>query len=159
MRQITLSIIAVTLSISLVFSFIADTNADERVKPIADPIAYTADEIRNLGLGISRRLRCPKSVNQNLLDSQAPIASELKAQIFLMLNQGHSEEYIVNFMVERYGEKIRYMPSLSSGTTLLWLAPLLLVLLAILSVFFFIRPKMISRAEHVEISQIDGTKS
>lgn len=159
MKRVNLLAVTVIISILLGFSLPASAKADERVTPIADPIAYSADEIRDLGLDISRQLRCPKSINQNLLDSQAPIASELKAQIFLMLNQGHSEGEIITFMVERYGEKIRYMPSLSSGTTLLWLAPLLLVLLAILSVFFFIRPKMINRADQVEISQIDGTKS
>ncbi|QFU24699.1 cytochrome c-type biogenesis protein CcmH [Shewanella eurypsychrophilus] len=159
MKRAPLITVTILLSMLLGYLLPASANADERVKPIADPIAYTADEIRDLGLDISKQLRCPKSVNQNLLDSQAPIASELKAQIFLMLNQGHSEEDIITFMVERYGEKIRYMPSLSSGTSLLWLAPLLLVLLAILSVFFFIRPKMVNRADQVEISQIDGTKS
>jgi cytochrome c-type biogenesis protein CcmH/NrfF len=104
---------------------------------------YSKVEIRNLGFEIAKELRCPTSPNQNLFDSQSRIASELKGQIFLMLEQGKSKQAIIDFMVQRYGEKMRYLPSLNSGTVFLWLAPLLLVLMAIGGVYFFIRPKLI----------------
>lgn len=92
---------------------------------------YTQDEIKTIGLSIARSLRCPMSTNQNLLDSQAPIASELKAEIFLQLEQGRSETQIIDFMVQRYGEKIRYMPAISQGAIVLYLFPLVLVVLIV----------------------------
>lgn len=90
---------------------------------------YTQTEIKTIGLSIAKTLRCPMSTNQNLLDSQAPIANELKAEIFLQLEQGRSEAQIIDFMVQRYGEKIRYMPNLAPGTMVLFLFPLFLVAL------------------------------
>ncbi|MFQ6370654.1 cytochrome c-type biogenesis protein CcmH [Shewanella sp. YIC-542] len=77
---------------------------------------------------IARELRCPAAVNQSLYESEAPIASELKAQIYQMLQQGKTREQIIDFMVQRYGERIRYQPSLNPATWLLWAAPLLLVI-------------------------------
>lgn len=94
----------------------------------SDKIHYTPDQIRDLGFEIAHELRCPMSVNQNLFDSGAPIASELKGQIFLMLEQGESKAAIIDFLVERYGEKIRYQPSFSMATALLWFGPILLLL-------------------------------
>ncbi|MCL1140284.1 cytochrome c-type biogenesis protein [Shewanella pneumatophori] len=98
------------------------------VQAASDKIHYTPDQIRDLGFEIAHELRCPMSVNQNLFDSGAPIASELKGQIFLMLEQGESKAAIIDFLVQRYGEKIRYQPSFSSATAVLWLGPILLLI-------------------------------
>ncbi|WP_065204293.1 cytochrome c-type biogenesis protein [Shewanella woodyi] len=92
-----------------------------------EKIHYTQAQIRDLGFEIAHELRCPMSVNQNLFDSGAPIASELKGQIFLMLEQGESKQAIIDFLVQRYGEKIRYQPSLSMATAALWFGPILLL--------------------------------
>ncbi len=80
---------------------------------------------------ISKVLRCPMATNQSLFESQAPIAHELKAQIFTMLDQGHSQNDILDFMVERYGEKIRYQPEFKASTLALWLGPVLLLVLGV----------------------------
>ncbi|MCL1049725.1 cytochrome c-type biogenesis protein CcmH [Shewanella abyssi] len=103
---------------------------------------YTDTQKRDMGFEIARELRCPMAVNQNLFDSQSKIASELKGQIFLMLDEGQSKAAIIDFMVVRYGEKIRYMPALSSHTFMLWLIPIILVLLAIVGLFFFVQPTL-----------------
>ena len=101
--------------------------------------SYTQDQIRDLGFEISHELRCPMSINQNLLDSQAPIANELKAQIFLMLDQGESKQAIIEFLVQRYGEKIKYQPSFSAATAILWFGPLFLLLAIIATAAVLIR--------------------
>ncbi|WP_028767685.1 cytochrome c-type biogenesis protein [Shewanella fidelis] len=94
----------------------------------SDKIHYTPEQIRDLGFEIAHELRCPMSVNQNLFDSGAPIASELKGQIFLMLEQGESKAHIIDFLVQRYGEKIRYQPSFSGATAILWFGPVFLLI-------------------------------
>jgi len=101
--------------------------------------SYTQDQIRDLGFEISHELRCPMSINQNLFDSQAPIANELKAQIFLMLDQGESKQAIIEFLVQRYGEKIKYQPSFSAATAILWFGPLFLLLAIIATAAVLIR--------------------
>lgn len=101
--------------------------------------SYTQDQIRDIGFEISHELRCPMSINQNLFDSQAPIANELKAQIFLMLEQGESKQAIIEFLVQRYGEKIKYQPSFSAATAMLWFGPLFLLLTIIAVAAMLIR--------------------
>ena len=107
--------------------------------PMTGGITYTQDQIRDIGFEISYELRCPMSINQNLFDSQAPIANELKAQIFLMLEQGESKKAIIEFLVQRYGEKIKYQPSFSATTAMLWLGPLFLLLTIIAIAAMLIR--------------------
>ncbi|WP_239473189.1 cytochrome c-type biogenesis protein [Shewanella algidipiscicola] len=90
---------------------------------------YSQAEIKALGFDIAKSLRCPMSANQNLLDSQTKIANELKAEIFLQLEQGKRKSEIIDFMVARYGQQIRYMPTFAAGTFVLYLFPLGLLLL------------------------------
>lgn len=82
-------------------------------------------------IDISKVLRCPMATNQSLFESQAPIAHELKAQIFSMLEQGQSQDEIIDFMVQRYGQKIRYQPEFKASTFALWFGPLLLLVLGV----------------------------
>ncbi|MBR9728796.1 cytochrome c-type biogenesis protein CcmH [Shewanella intestini] len=100
---------------------------------------YSAEQKKALGFEIARELRCPMAINQNLFDSQSQIASELKGQIFFMLEEGQSKNDIINFLVERYGEKIRYMPSLNNNTLFLWLFPLTLVIFSFIGIFLLMR--------------------
>lgn len=95
----------------------------------------TAQEGPNMGasyqqqaIAISKELRCPMATNQTLFESQAPIAHELKGQIFSLLEQGYKQDEILDFMVQRYGEKIRYQPEFKTSTLALWLGPLLLLI-------------------------------
>ncbi|WP_258406358.1 cytochrome c-type biogenesis protein [Shewanella halotolerans] len=96
-----------------------------------NPQWRTPAQLKHQAIAIAAGLRCPMSTNQSLQDSQSPIANELKAEIYLQLEQGKTSDEIVDFMVARYGERIRYMPSLSAGTALLFFAPLCLLALAI----------------------------
>lgn len=68
-------------------------------------------------------LRCPKCQNQNLEDSNSPIAKDLRRELYRMVSEGKSEEEIKTFMVQRYGEYVLYRPRLSARTLVLWFAP------------------------------------
>ncbi len=80
---------------------------------------------------LSAELRCPKCQNQNIADSNAPIAKDLRQTLHQQLEQGASDDEILEYMVARYGEFVRYRPRFSGATMLLWLAPALLLLLGI----------------------------
>lgn len=88
---------------------------------------------------LTNELRCPKCQNQNLADSNAEIASDLRAKIHLMLEENKSDEYIVNYMLERYGDFVLYQPRLSKQTLLLWYAPALLLLLGLIAIGLIVR--------------------
>ncbi|MFV3406063.1 MULTISPECIES: cytochrome c-type biogenesis protein [Pseudomonas] len=76
---------------------------------------------------LTKELRCPKCQNQDIADSNAPIAADLRREIFRMLGEDKSNQQIIDFMVERYGDFVRYKPALSARTWLLWFGPGLLL--------------------------------
>ena len=69
---------------------------------------------------LTEELRCPKCQNQNIADSNAPIATDLRREIYRMLDDGRSDKEIVDFLVMRYGDFVMYKPPLDSRTWLLW---------------------------------------
>lgn len=81
-------------------------------------------------LSIARSLRCPQCQNQNLMDSNSPIAKDLRHRVYQMVDQNAADEEIIAFMVQRYGDFVLYRPMLTWKTMLLWTAPIILVLLA-----------------------------
>jgi cytochrome c-type biogenesis protein CcmH len=80
---------------------------------------------------LSGELRCPKCQNQNIADSNAPISQDLRRLLYEQLEAGADDEQILDDMVARYGEFVRYRPSFSSATAVLWFAPALLLLAGI----------------------------
>ncbi|MCX2981502.1 cytochrome c-type biogenesis protein CcmH [Halieaceae bacterium IMCC14734] len=88
---------------------------------------------------LSNELRCPKCQNQNIADSNAPIAQDLRAQLNEQLQSGKSNEEIVDYMVQRYGEFVLYRPRFSPTTAVLWLSPVLLLALAGLTLWSTVR--------------------
>ena len=68
-------------------------------------------------------LRCPKCQNQNIADSDSPIAMDMRDEIFKKLEQGESDEQIIGFLVDRYGDFVRYKPPVNSRTMILWYGP------------------------------------
>ena len=98
---------------------------------------------------LTNELRCPKCQNQNLADSNAEIASDLRAKIHLMLEEDKSDEDIVKYMLERYGDFVLYQPRLSKQTFLLWYAPALLLLsgIAVIGLIVRFRAKAAKQSE------------
>lgn len=112
-------------------------------------------------------MRCPKCQNQNLSGSDSPIAMDLRRELYLMIDQGKSDQEIVNFMVERYGEFILYRPRLSPATLLLWAAPILLLVIGALLLWLIVRrrrqlesaPGGLSRQERERLDALLKTDS
>ncbi|MBJ7549276.1 cytochrome c-type biogenesis protein [Marinomonas ostreistagni] len=81
---------------------------------------------------LTEELRCPKCQNQNLEDSNAGIAVDLRNQIYRMVNDGQSNEQIVDYMVARYGEFVLYRPVHDQSTAILWYGPFALLIIGAL---------------------------
>ena len=90
---------------------------------------------------LSAELRCPKCQNQNIADSNAPIAQDLRKLLYQQLEEGASDDEILDHMVARYGEFVRYRPSFSGATAILWLAPLLLLAAGIVVLLLTLRSR------------------
>lgn len=85
---------------------------------------------------LSDELRCLVCQNQNIAESNADLAKDLRREIYQMINEGQSEEQIIDFMVERYGDYVLYRPPFKPLTWLLWFGP---------AVIFFIGLFMVIR--------------
>jgi len=88
---------------------------------------------------LSQELRCPKCQNQNIADSNAPISRDLRAIVHEQLEAGATDEEIIDFLVDRYGEFVRYRPGMDANTLWLWSAPLILLVMAVAVVVMQIR--------------------
>jgi cytochrome c-type biogenesis protein CcmH len=91
---------------------------------------------------ITHELRCSVCQNQDLADSMAPLAIDLRTEIYRQIKMGASEQTIKAFVTERYGEYVLYQPPLQWYTVLLWLAPLMMVCLVVWRLLKLTRNKM-----------------
>lgn len=73
-------------------------------------------------------LRCPKCQNQNIADSNSPISKDMRNVVYQMMLGGASNEEIVESLVGRFGEFVKYKPDLDSRTFVLWATPAIAVL-------------------------------
>ena len=83
---------------------------------------------------LTRELRCLVCQNQNLADSDAGLAGDLRREVFEQLRAGKTDAQIKDYLVERYSRYVLYDPPLSGSTWLLWFGPLLLLLGVVLGV-------------------------
>jgi len=75
-------------------------------------------------------LRCLVCQNQSLADSDAELAHDLRAEVYDMIQAGKSDEEIVTFLVDRYGDFVLYNPPVKPSTWLIWFGPFVLLLVA-----------------------------
>jgi len=92
---------------------------------------------------LTRELRCPKCQNQDIADSNAPIAADLRKEIYRMLGEGQSNQQIIDFMVDRYGEFVRYW--------LLWFGPAALLLGGVTLIGVIVRRRRQPRPEEADV--------
>lgn len=85
---------------------------------------------------LTEELRCPKCQNQNIADSDAEIAEDLRNEVYRQLRDGKSDQEIVAYLVSRYGEFVNYRPPFDNRTMLLWLSP---VILLVIGLFIWLR--------------------
>ncbi|MGC6405400.1 cytochrome c-type biogenesis protein CcmH [Bisgaard Taxon 45] len=84
---------------------------------------------------LTQELRCPQCQNNNIADSNATIAVDMRHKVLELLQAGKSKQDVVNFMVERYGHFVTYDPPFTAGTIALWLIPALFVILGLRLLF------------------------
>ncbi len=84
---------------------------------------------------LTRELRCPKCQNQNIADSDAPLAQDMRDLTYSMIIDGQADAQIISFMVDRYGDFVMYNPPVKPVTWLLWFSPVILLLLILALVF------------------------
>ena len=107
---------------------------------------------------LTKELRCLVCQNQTIADSNAELASDLRRQVYEMLQQGKSEQDIIGYMTDRYGEFVLYKPAFAGKTSLLWIAPVLFLFMGLMTVFFVIRRKRATAQLNVDTLDITPEK-
>jgi cytochrome c-type biogenesis protein CcmH len=102
---------------------------------------------------LTLELRCLVCQNQNLADSDAPLAQDLRKEIYDMMQAGQSNEEIKTFLVDRYGDFVLYKPPVKGNTLALWLAPAVLLLGGGLVVVLIVRKRTRMFAENKKENQ------
>ena len=92
---------------------------------VMEPLKFESSSQESRYKALIAELRCLVCQNQNLADSNAELARDLRLLTYNMILSGSSDKDIVQFMVSRYGDFVLYRPPFKPSTALLWLAPLL----------------------------------
>jgi cytochrome c-type biogenesis protein CcmH len=132
----------VKLLVVFCLMYAASTWAAQEARPMQDNAAVEAQVQR-----LSTELRCLVCQNQTLADSHAELAEDLKQEIREMAAKGMTDKAIIDYLVERYGDFVRYRPPLKASTVLLWLGPFALLLAGGFGLFLKLRGRQKMNAE------------
>ena len=119
-RALALALLLGALATSVASSALAQTGTYNPDTP-ADPA--TEARLREL----SQELRCLVCQNQNIADSNADLAVDLRRVVRAQILQGKTDASIKRYLVERYGDFVLYKPPMQANTALLWFGPLILL--------------------------------
>ncbi len=99
---------------------------------------------------LTAQLRCLVCQNQNIADSNAPLAQDLRREIHQMLTSGQTKHDVIDFMVQRYGEFVLYKPIMSLKTLALWFGPALFFIVGLIAIW-----RMTRRSAQVSVAEPD----
>jgi cytochrome c-type biogenesis protein CcmH len=140
-----LIILSFLLSLGIAPAFAAEA------KPVSDDPAL---ELRVQRL--ANELRCLVCQNQTIADSNAELAVDLRNQVREQLRQGKSEEEILAYMVQRYGDFVRYRPPVKMQTLVLWIGPFLLLAGGVVALMRHLRRRrQMPESDDVPQAQLD----
>lgn len=105
---------------------LALASAVAHARTVFEPRGFSNPENEERYRTLVDELRCLVCQNQTIAESNADLASDLRREVYRMVEDGRSEDEIAGFMVARYGDFVLYRPPLRSGTILLWAGPFLL---------------------------------
>ena len=116
----------------ILFLFTVSLSAFAQKTDVQEPLVFANQQQQERFNKLTEELRCLVCQNQNLADSDAPLAHDLRREVHEMVLAGRTNEQIKEFLVTRYGDFVLYRPPVQKNTYLLWLAPLVLLLLGAL---------------------------
>ena len=89
---------------------------------------FANDDQAQLFSELTKELRCPKCQNQNIADSDAVVAKDLRDKVEELVKEGQNKDQVIDYMIDRYGYFVHYQPPVTPATILLWILPGLIVI-------------------------------
>jgi len=131
---------------------------------IAEPVVFEDVQQQQRFQSLLEEIRCLVCQNQSLADSNAELARDLRNEVYRMVDQGESDKEIIDFLVARYGDFVLYRPPLKNTTLILWFGPFILLLVALVAIYRFVKSTRVeevtvSDAQQQRLSQLLGHNS
>ncbi|MFC3031766.1 cytochrome c-type biogenesis protein [Pseudoalteromonas fenneropenaei] len=101
---------------------------------VEDKYEFATPERAQTFAELTKELRCPKCQNQNIADSDAIVAKDLRDRVLELVNEGKSKQEVIDYMIDRYGYFVHYQPPVTPATIVLWVLPVLIVILGFISI-------------------------
>ena len=111
-----------------------------------------------LYLDLIAELRCVKCQNQNLAESNAELAQDMREKTYQMIVEGKTRNDVVNYMTARYGDFVLYRPPFKAKTLLLWIGPVLLLFFGLYFLLKVIRNQKTRPAKIYDDSELDSVR-
>ncbi|WP_423186880.1 cytochrome c-type biogenesis protein [Alishewanella sp. d11] len=108
-------------------------------------LQFESEQQRQIYAELTAELRCPQCQNQNIADSNAVVAVDMREKTHELVLQGFSRQQVLDYMIDRYGNFVHYKPPVNSMTIWLWVLPVLM--LVALFLFQLRRRKSLEEAE------------
>ena len=122
------------LSLLVLFAiFFAPTSLAKEAQPNEDP------QIEQRMKNLTEQLRCLVCQNETLADSRADLAEDLRKQVREQIRAGKSDQEIIAYLTQRYGDFVLYNPPVKSTTYLLWFGPFALLILGTTVLFLYLK--------------------
>ena len=120
---------------------------------------FTSEEQEALFNKLSNELRCLVCQNQAIADSNADLAKDLRDEMYGMLQQGKTEQEIVDFMVARYGDFVLYRPPMNPTTWILWFGPAIALVAGFFVVIRIVRKQRQTTAKVISSEDMERLKA
>ncbi|MGR5155685.1 heme lyase NrfEFG subunit NrfF [Vibrio owensii] len=120
------------LLILILFTLFSPFTRSADLEQNVDLFEFHSVEVQQRATALAKTLRCPQCQNQNLVESNAQAAKDLRMKVYTMANQGSSNQEIKDYLVARYGNIVLYQPPFNYTTALLWIFPALFLILFVL---------------------------
>ncbi len=101
-------------------------------------------------------LRCPTCQNQAISDSNALIAQDLREIVAEQIKQGKTDDEIIEFMRQRYGDFISYQPPMSGMTLVIWVAPIVIMLLGLIWLYRKQKNRPVKVVNEAELAKLEA---
>ncbi len=121
-----------------------------------DLVQFESTEQQQLYRQLTAELRCPKCQNQNIADSNAVVAVDMRNKTLELVRQGQTHDQVIDFMKQRYGDFVHYQPPFQLSTIWLWLLPILAVLSLAFTVFRRSKSSQAADAPETETAGLDA---
>ncbi|MBK6435717.1 MAG: cytochrome c-type biogenesis protein CcmH [Rhodanobacteraceae bacterium] len=112
-----------------------------------DPLPFANDAEEQRFQHLASELRCLVCQNQNIADSDAGLAKDLRKEVFEMMRAGQSDDEIKRFLTDRYGDFVLYRPPFKSTTLVLWIGPIVILVIG----FAIARNMMLRSGPHPDL--------